>query len=197
MSELDILFYILGFNTLVMGLGVILSRNPLFSALFLVLSMISVAGLFMTLNAVFIAAVQVIVYAGAVLVLFVLVLMLFDLRHEVKAFTRGKVTGFMKLAFAGALAAAFIGPVLLTGGRVLPPVIQQQEGDTALAADKTQPQQNAPTQVEAEMEEAKALSQLIFTKYIFAFEIIGLLLLVIPVGVVTLSRVPGGTHVKH
>jgi NADH-quinone oxidoreductase subunit J len=60
------------------------SKNPITSALFLVLTIISLAGLFVLLNAYFIAAVQILVYAGAVIVLFLFVLMLIDLREEMR-----------------------------------------------------------------------------------------------------------------
>src|SRR5438270_649149 len=79
------LFYIFAAFTLVFGLLVVanpFSRNPVTSAMFLVLTIGSLAGLFVLLHAFFLAAVQVIVYAGAVMVLFLFVVMLLDLREE-------------------------------------------------------------------------------------------------------------------
>src|SRR4029077_6742159 len=81
----DILFYIFASLTLVFGLLVVanpFSRNPVTSAMFLVLTIGSLAGLFVLLHAFFLAAVQVRVYAGAVMVLFLFVIMLLDLRAE-------------------------------------------------------------------------------------------------------------------
>ena len=81
----DILFYIFAFLTLVFGFLVIanpFSRNPVTSAMFLVLTIVSLAGLFVLLHAFFLAAVQVLVYAGAVMVLFLFVIMLLDLKAE-------------------------------------------------------------------------------------------------------------------
>src|SRR6202167_4368373 len=81
----DILFYVFAFLTLACGVLVVanpFSRNPVASALFLVLTIVSMAGLFVLLHAFFLAAVQVVVYAGAVMVLFVFVIMLLDLRDE-------------------------------------------------------------------------------------------------------------------
>src|SRR5512143_3113578 len=81
----DILFYIFAFLTLVCGFLVIanpFSRNPVTSAMFLVLTIASLAGLFVLLQAFFLAAVQVLVYAGAVMVLFLFVIMLLDLPAE-------------------------------------------------------------------------------------------------------------------
>src|SRR5436190_14914144 len=81
----DLLFYILAGSTLICGFLVIanpFSRNPVTSAMFLVLTIASLAGLFVLLHAFFLAAVQVLVYAGAVMVLFLFVIMLLDLKAE-------------------------------------------------------------------------------------------------------------------
>src|SRR5262245_606271 len=85
MSPTDILFYIFATLTLLCGVLVIanpFSRNPVTSAMFLVLTIVSMAGLFVLLQAFFLAAVQVLVYAGAVIVLFLFVIMLLDLKTE-------------------------------------------------------------------------------------------------------------------
>src|SRR5580658_7128293 len=101
----DILFYLFAALTLICGALVILNRNPVNSAMFLVLSIISMAGLFVLLHAFFLAAVQVLVYAGAVIVLFLFVIMLLDLKEEqrrkIKAF--GAATGVISV-----LAIAFV-----------------------------------------------------------------------------------------
>ena len=79
------LFYLFAVMTLFCGLLVIanpLSRNPVTSAMFLVLTIACLAGLFVLLHAFFLAAVQVLVYAGAVMVLFLFVIMLLDLKAE-------------------------------------------------------------------------------------------------------------------
>src|SRR5437762_11904827 len=81
----DALFYIFAALTLICALMVIgnpFSRNPVTSAMFLVLTIASLAGLFVLLHAFFLAAVQVLVYAGAVIVLFLFVIMLLDLKAE-------------------------------------------------------------------------------------------------------------------
>src|ERR1700745_1118452 len=81
----DVLFYVFAGLTLLCGLLVVvnpISRNPVTSAMFLVLTIISLAGLFVLLHAFFLAAVQVLVYAGAVMVLFLFVIMLMDLKEE-------------------------------------------------------------------------------------------------------------------
>src|SRR5256885_13091354 len=81
----DLFFYIFAALTLLCAVLVVanpFSRNPVTSAMFLVLTIISMAGLFVLLHAFFLAAVQVLVYAGAVMVLFLFVIMLLDLKEE-------------------------------------------------------------------------------------------------------------------
>src|SRR5215470_9916187 len=107
----DILFYIFAGLTLAFGLLVVanpFSRNPVTSAMFLVLTIGSLAGLFVLLQAFFLAAVQVLVYAGAVMVLFLFVIMLLDLRAEERR--RIKVAGVVGgLISVGAILAIFLG----------------------------------------------------------------------------------------
>src|SRR5215470_10327291 len=81
----DLLFYLFAALTLICGFLVVanpFSRSPVTSAMFLVLTIVSMAGLFVLLHAFFLAAVQVLVYAGAVIVLFLFVIMLLDLKEE-------------------------------------------------------------------------------------------------------------------
>src|SRR5450755_2529320 len=105
----DVLFYVFAALTLLCGVLVVVnpfSRNPVTSAMFLVLTIVSMAGLFVLLHAFFLAAVQILVYAGAVIVLFLFVIMLLDLkaeeRRKIKAFGLG--TGLVSVgAIAGIL----------------------------------------------------------------------------------------------
>lgn len=184
MSELDVLFYVLGTLALLGGLGVILTKSPINSVLYLVMTMLAVAGLFFTLGAPFLASVQIIVYAGAVLVLFVMVLMLFDLKAEQKAFTRGLLSGGVKLAASGIFVGLLVGALVLSSQRLVP----AESGDAATALEVTSVK-DAP--------EVKVISKFLFVEYVFAFEVIGLLLLVVPIGVVALSRISGGTHARN
>src|ERR1043165_8873166 len=103
----DILFYIFALLTLGFGFLVIanpFSRNPVTSAMFLVLAIASLAGLFVLLHAFFLAAVQVLVYAGAVMVLFLFVIMLLDLKAEErrKLKTFGLIGGLVSVGSLGA-----------------------------------------------------------------------------------------------
>lgn len=171
------LFWFLAVVTVVSGLAVVLMTNPIYSALCLAMTMVSVAGVFVTLNAYFLAGVQLIVYAGAVMVLFVMVLMLFDLKHELQAFTRGKFSGALKIASIGTLAGLLVGALYAVTINSVPiaPV------DAADAA------KNA----------ISPLSEELFLRNVFGFEALGVLLLVIAVGTVALSRSKGGTHARH
>ena len=170
------LFWFLAIVTLGSGLMVILLKNPIYSALSLAMTMVGIAALFVTLNAFFIAGVQLIVYAGAVMVLFTMVIMLFDLKQDIQAFTRGKLSGVLKIASVGLLAGLVVGAIGMSRN---------------LMVEKTT---DNPVLVGTGMETTKALGQILFSKYIFGFEALGVLLLVIAVGAVALSRSKGGTH---
>jgi len=171
----DILFYILSTGIIFFSLGVLLNPNPITAALSLIMAMIGMSGIYFQLNAHFLAGVQMIVYAGAVMVLFVMVVMLFDLKSEENIFTRGPISGLVKVLSAGWLCFLVAG-----------------------AASYSMEMLKTPSDIRAATVEmsTKELAKLLFTKYIVAFEILGVLLLVVAVGVVTLSRIKGGTHAK-
>ena len=161
----EVLFYIFAGLMLLSGFLVVanpFSRNPVTSAMFLVLTIASMAGLFVLLNAYFLAAVQVLVYAGAVMVLFLFVIMLLDLKEEqrrrIKKF--GLVTGLISI---GAIGAVFAKAIL--GSHLKAPV------GIAPAVGATKP-----------------LGELLFTQYLLPFEIVSVLLLVAMVGVILLSK---------
>jgi len=160
----DALFYIFAFLTLVFGFLVIanpFSRSPVTSAMFLVLTIVSLAGLFVLLQAFFLAAVQVLVYAGAVMILFLFVIMLLDLqaeeRRKIKAL--GLVGGLVSV---GAILGIFLSSLL----------------KAPLGAAES------PTIVGGTVE----LGKLLFTQYLLPFEIVSVILLVAMVGVVLLSK---------
>lgn len=160
----DFLFYVFAFLALVCGLMVVanpFSRNPVTSAMFLVLTIISLAGLFVLLHAFFLAAVQILVYAGAVMVLFLFVIMLLDIKAEERRRLKlfGLVTGGLAV---GGLAALLVHTIWVSGvGNGLNPSL---EGETRL------------------------LGQTLFTQYLLPFEVVSILLLVAMVGVILLSK---------
>jgi NADH-quinone oxidoreductase subunit J len=161
----DLLFYAFAGLTLLFGFLCVanpLSRNPVTSAMFLVLTIVSMAGLFVLLHAFFLAAVQILVYAGAVMVLFLFVIMLLDLKEEDRrqlnrvALAAGSVA---VLGLLGILVRAVVTarPVSVINGALA-------EGETA------------------------ALGRILFTSYLLPFEILSILLLVAMVGVILLSK---------
>ncbi len=168
------LFWFLAFITVAGASLVIIMKNPVYSALALVFTMCGVAAVFVTLEAYFVAGVQVIVYAGAVMVLFVMVLMLFDLKHEVEAFTKGKISGTLKIITAGLLAGLVAGAILYSS--------------------KTTDNTIAKELMAVSEDPSKQLGMRLFTQHLFAFEALGVLLLVIAIGAVALARSKGGTH---
>ncbi len=161
----DILFYV--FAALTLGCAVLVvanpfSRNPVTSAMFLVLTIISMAGLFVLLHAFFLAAVQILVYAGAVIVLFLFVIMLLDLKAE----------AVRKIKFYG----VFVG--LISVGTILALFLKSLHRTPLLNVD-------APALVEGNTE---PLGRLLFTQYVLPFEVVSVLLLVAMIGVILLSK---------
>lgn len=174
-----IAFYTLALFLIFFAYKTISSQNPIHSALYLVLTMLGLAAVFYDLGAHFIAGVQVIVYAGAVMVLFVMVLMLFDLKHELQTFSKGLLSGFLKVFCSAALGGVILGVV----GKSMNVV--DEAGQTAAST---------PMASEAV---TKQLSALLYTKYLLSFEVLGVLLLVVAIGAVALSRMKGGTHAER
>ena len=160
----EVLFYIFSSLTLLCGLLVVFnpfSRNPVTSAMFLVLTIISMSGLFVLLQAYFLAAVQILVYAGAVIVLFLFVIMLMDLKEEERRRFQ-KLGTFLGVAAVAGLAGIMINTVRLSG-----------VGESLVASGEG---------------ESDRLGQLLFTSYVLPFEIISVLLLVAMVGCILLSK---------
>lgn len=174
MDQHSLLFYILSAIILLSAYKVVTFVNPIFSALSMAVTMVALAAMYFQLGAPFIAGVQLIVYAGAVMVLFVMVVMLFDLRTELKAFSRGGPSSMLKIGASACLAGLIMGAIPLS--------TDLMQGGAAASAE-----------VETS---TKELSQVLFTKYVFSFEALGLLLLVVAVGVVGVSRIKGGTHAR-
>ena len=155
-----------------------LSRNPVTSAMFLVLTMISISGLFVLLGAYFLAAVQILVYAGAVMVLFLFVIMLLDLQ-EIARRKLNLVSLAMGILAVGALFLVYKSSLESTYGEAS----QQHE----VAADADQAEATTAKVVGS----TQALGQALFSfgnGFILPFEIVSVLLLVAMVGVILLSR---------
>ncbi len=170
-------FYFLATIILAFSAAVVFLPNPIYAALSLAMSMVSLGFLFFHLEAYFIAGVQLIVYAGAVMVLFVMVLMLFDLQKEIEAISGSSLSVFLKTSCAFLFAGAIFTAIRLS-----------VSGTT-----NTKPLMTSLEQVKS----TQALAGQLFTQYVFAFEMLGVLLLVIAIGVVAVSRTRGGTHARE
>jgi NADH-quinone oxidoreductase subunit J len=159
------LFWIFALLMLVFGAGVIINRNPVASALNLVVCFLGLAALFISLNAYFIGIIQVLVYAGAVMVLFLFIIMLLDLRAE-------KLRRINWIAFAGGsiVAFAFLIQIFCVIGRFKP------------ASQTFLPLASATT------DDVHNIGALLFSSYNLPFQIIGVLVLVATIGVVVLSK---------
>lgn len=177
MDIATIFFYIISALIVFSAISVVVNPNPVYSALNLALTMIGLAFIYYSLKAPFIAGVQLIVYAGAVIILFVIVLMIFDLKTEEEK-VEGKFLNIprsFKMICAGWLCGLIIGAVSYSQKFVSLNKVSENMTDN---------------------QGVKELAYKIFTKYLFAFEALGLMLLLIAIGVVAISRAKGGTHAK-
>lgn len=163
-------FYLFSAILVFSALMVISARNPVHSVLFLVLAFFNAAGLFVLLGAEFVAMILVIVYVGAVAVLFLFVVMMLDISF---ADLRKGAMQYVPLGvvLGGVLLAEL---VILYSAWVMAP-----DG----AANRAVPIPDA-----AEIENTRALGQVLYTEYVFAFQIAGLVLLVAMIGAIVLTH---------
>lgn len=159
------LFWIFSILMLAFALGVVFLRNPVSSAMSLVMTFVALAAVFVTLDAFFIAVVQVLVYAGAVMVLFLFIIMLLDLRAEKQRKVR---------------PSAWLGGGLVVGG-FMAAISQVIAGWPSL--HQTKPELSDPS-----FNDVAGVGFTLFRDFNLPFQIIGVLLLVATVGVVLLSR---------
>jgi NADH-quinone oxidoreductase subunit J len=159
------LFWIFALLTVIFGVAGVLSRNPVASAHSMVVSFLGLSALFMSLDAFFVGIIQVLVYAGAVMVLFLFIIMLLDIRAE----ERRRIN---LLATTGGLGVAVILLVEIcvvighfqSARRTFPPLARSGTDDV------------------------RNIGSLLFNNYNLPFQIIGVLVLVATIGVVLLSR---------
>jgi NADH-quinone oxidoreductase subunit J len=159
-----ILFYVFAAILVLAATRVITAKNPVHAVLFLVLSFFSAAGIWMLLQAEFLAIVLVLVYVGAVMVLFLFVVMMLDIQIDK---LREGFWGFFPLA-------ALVGVVIVL------------EMAAVLFRGFWSPDQRAPTNV-GHIGGTKELGKLIFTDYIYGFEVAGVILLVAIIAAVALT----------
>ncbi|MEI7571885.1 MAG: NADH-quinone oxidoreductase subunit J [Phenylobacterium sp.] len=169
-----IAFYLMSAVTIVAGLGVVSARNPVHSVLLLILAFFSAAGLFVLMGAEFLAMLLVVVYVGAVAVLFLFVVMMLDVD-----FTSLR-QGFARYMPLGAAVAGVLAFEMVTVSAVI--------ANRGQAADSTGPMASASGVANAE-----TIGRVLYTDYIYFFQAAGLVLLVAMIGaiVLTLRHKPG------
>jgi NADH-quinone oxidoreductase subunit J len=164
-----IMFYIFAALAVAAGVLVVSSRNPVHSVLFLILAFFNAAGLFVLIGAEFLAMILVIVYVGAVAVLFLFVVMMLDIDFAdlrggfVRFLPIGALVGFILLAEL----VLVIGSWVLLPGMPGPPAMRAAGGIT--------------------LTNTRALGDILYTRYLFAFQAAGLILLVAMVGAIVLT----------
>ena len=157
------LFGILSFLAIMFALMVVFTRNPVNSVLYLVLTFFCIAGHYLLLNAQFLAVVHIVVYAGAIMVLFLFVIMLMNLNED----TEPQKTLIAKI-IAGCIGGVLL--VVMVG--------------TLKGAEQMQLQQGGPSQIGL----VKNLGKVLFGEFLFPFEIASVLLLAAMVGAIMLGK---------
>lgn len=159
------LVFIVGMTAILASLGVILCASPIYSALYLIGNMVCLALLFLLFNAEFLAVVQVVVYAGAVMILFLFIIALLGSKKEPRELTFQNFMGlsFVGLLFCELLLTMAVGETQPVEGKVTPEVLQQ-------------------------VGSAKAIGIELFSNHIVPFELASLLLLVAAVGIISLAK---------
>ncbi|MDG1357020.1 MAG: NADH-quinone oxidoreductase subunit J [Akkermansiaceae bacterium] len=179
----SVIFYIFAAMMLVGGLMVVFMRNPVSSALSMVLSFLGLAGIFIGLNAYFVGILQILVYAGAIMVLFIFIIMLLDVKDEESHPRKG---------------------IALTAGVLIPVVLLIQLAGVLVTDEKSPSAPALSLNVAAEdyqqdsviykklssgsLPDIHLIGRKLFTEYNFPLQVIAVLLLVATVGCVALSR---------
>lgn len=184
-----ILFYLFAILMIAGGVCVVALKNPVSSAMGMIGSFIGLAALLIGLNAYFVGTLQVLVYAGAIMVLFIFIIMLLDLKKEETK------------EFGGAsIAAGVIVPLLFV--LIMIPVFQSVNTDftkldkkALIAAEAILPESEVPATSAireklkvGQLADVNLIGQKLFTEYNFPLQVVGVLLLVATIGCVTLSK---------
>ena len=163
MSAALVIFFVLAGLAVLGAVALIVQRHPIHSALSLILVMLSLAGLYLLMGAEFIAAVQIIVYGGAVMVLFIFVIMLLNAGEEER-------TNFSKLAtFAGV-------PLALALASIIAVAIARSSGNIPAPA------------ASGAITSTKTLSMMLFSDFVYPFELTSFLILIAIVGAIVLAQ---------
>ena len=167
-----IAFYTLSGLILGLGVAVITTPNTVHSVLFLVMNFLGVAVIYVVLEAEFLAVIQVLVYAGGIVVLYLFVVMLVNLNREPEAHQDPRRLSVVGLALAGALLVELVGIVVYSYSR---------EGAAPVAAAAA----SAPAEIQGNVEQ---IGWLLYTDYLIPFEVASVLLLVAMVGAIVLAK---------
>lgn len=166
----SILFYVFAFVTVMAGVAVITAKNPVHSVFFLILAFFNAAGLFVLLGAEYIAMTLVVVYVGAVAVLFLFVVMMLNINFErlragfIRALPWGIALAFLLFAELGGLLYASLNRPVPTA----PAVVAIPDAQ--------------------EISNVEAIGNVLYTRYMLAFELSGLILLVAMIGAIILTH---------
>ena len=162
------LFYVFAIAISITSILVIVQRNPVSSAIYLIFTFFCLAGVYLLLQAEFIAIIQVLVYAGAIMVLFLFVIMLLNLEKEKRLLTRHRMQKVL---------GVFLGIVLLVqiGGVFKAALVEGTKG-------------KFPAEKVAQLGNTQVVAQLLFTDFLLPFEITSVLLLVAIIGAIVLAK---------
>jgi NADH-quinone oxidoreductase subunit J len=162
MSIQEILFWVLSVAALSCALGVVLSRNPINSVLFLILTFFAISGHYILMNAQFLAVVNIIVYAGAIMVLFLFVIMLMNLNADVEP----QKSKLVQLA------------AIVSGGTLLIVLLAALRSSTLIPLEETSTDIGLITN----------LGKVLFTEYVLPFEISSVLFLSAMIGAIIIGK---------
>lgn len=184
----SLLFYLLALITLGFGFMVVTGRNPVTCALSLAASFTGLAALFLSLDAHFIGVIQILVYAGAVMVLFLFIIMLLDIKHE-----EGKQLNLAPIVAGIVVAVLVVAQIALVVSETPLADKSAQTAPLQLAsAAENMGRQALPTITNdlkaGTLPDVKLIGFTLFDQYGFHLQVVGLLLLVGTVGVVVLSK---------
>ena len=162
------------FSSIAVGgaLGVVLGPSPIASLLFMVASLASTAGIYVLLEAHFLAAIQIIVYAGAIMVLFLFVIMLLNLGHDYKKDIRGGLAVLLGFAVSGSIGGLLANQLGINDSALV------NFSDVGVDVDMAI----------AEKGIIGVIAEPLFTEYLVVFEFTGVLLFVAIVGAVVLAK---------
>jgi len=179
------IFWLFSLIMLIGGCSVIAFRNPVSSALSVVACFAGLAGLFVGLNAYFIGIIQILVYTGAVMVLFLFIIMLLDLKDEQKR-AKSLAPLLAGLGLSIAFIIQLIGVLTNSPHKIAPTL--NAESLKAAAVNSAYGEKITTALTDGRLPDVHLIGHTLFTQYNLPFQILGVLLLVATVGVVVLSK---------